>query len=310
MIAGEKAEMIFYKLVGQMFRALLKYSLYAFLMWSAICFLPWRRMLWAFGEWAEATAREIAPQIRAGLRGWFDLFVLLLVHISRAATQNRWVVHARWAVGGWLARTSRAILHVIDNLRHHQLWDTIYLHYQLIVNWFGRRKLHLIVFIVGIHLLSSMFQSENNKTTEVFMKWSDLQQYIDTPIPEYLFRQRVEDGSNCHYQREASWWPGNTNENHRVEHGLGRSISATPIATMPFAEAIPPTAGVGRMENEQKETGPVVEISTAPTTTTLPVVDALPSTEVYGTEKRQKLPGEMVVFCRHCRQEHCCEVYI
>jgi hypothetical protein len=64
------------------------------------------------------------------------------------------------------------------------------------------------------------------------------------------------------------------------------------------------------MENEQKETGPVVEISTAPTTATLPEVDALPSTEVYETEKQQKLPCEKVAFCRHCRQEHCCEVYI
>ena len=332
MMTGEKAEMIIYKLASEMFWALFKYSLYAFLMWSAICFLPWRRMLWAFGEWVEATARAIAPQMRAGLRGWLDLFVLLLIHIFRAITQNRWVLHARWAIGDRLVRTWRAFLHVSDNIRHHWVWDTIYLHYQLIVNWLGGRKLHLIVFIVGIHVLSTVFRGENNENQEVFMKWSDLQRYIDTPIPEYLFRQRLEYGSNCHY--------------HWAEPGLGSPISATPLATMPFEEAILQSAGVGRTESEQNEPGLVVEISTTPTTkmppeeateplnpvreteseqtrpglaeristwltpTMLLEEDALPSTEVHETEKRQKLPGEKIAFCRHCRQEHCCEVYI
>jgi hypothetical protein len=268
-MTGETAEKIVGRLLLDVLLGLAKYSLVAFFLWCTVVFVPWRQLGQVLGEWLGAILQEIAPQLRDGFAGLLDLFVLLFRHIIHDITHHHWVIQARQATRERLIQTRQHFDHVIVNFRHHWLFATIYLHYQRVIIWIGRHKLHMIVFLVFVNLISTMVESQLNKSSEVFLKWTELQRYIEDPIPEYVFRQPKKDGSSSHYRREADW--------------LHVSDDTVPR----LAESIP-----------------------APLTTTMPVQeDTALLSGAFAEETRQMLPGEQVEFCRHCRQEHCCEVY-
>lgn len=230
-MTGEAAEKIIGQLLRNMFFGLAKYSLIAFLLWCIVVLVNWRRLAQDFGEWFGATLQEIAPQLRNGFAGVVDLFVLFYRHTYHDITHHHRILQVRQAARDRAFQTRKYIDRTTVDIGHYWLFAVMYLHYQRVINWINRHKLHIIAVFVAVHLISTMVRSELNKSPK-FIKLFELQRYVDHPIPAYVYWRPMNDGSSSHYRGLAEGLHVSGDTVHR----LVESISAPLTTMMPVQE--------------------------------------------------------------------------
>lgn len=266
----EKAELIVRKLFGPAI-PFLKYLFFGLILWTICQVIPWNRTFLILENTAGPAIQDAVLTFLAGLWWLACLPVLIAWKLVEAIVWHPWVGQARQSARERLQRAEDLIVREIENIRDNWRFDAARMLRQIIIHWIDRHKLQLIVFFVGIHLASTMMQSQTNRT-EVFVKWTELQQYIDDPLPQYLFRQRKEYGSNSHYHREINCCPDvSVNHDEQVPR-LADDISVESITAKLLEEA-----------------------ATAPS-------------EIGEEEKLSILRAAEVAFCQHCRQKHCCGI--
>lgn len=178
--------------------------------------------------------------------------------------------------------------------------------------------------ILGIHILSTMIKSQTDETIDVFMEWTQLQRYIGDPIPGYLFQQRLEYGSNSHYHSTDEVLPtvGEPISGATTTTTISEEITILP-AVVSEKESAPPEAEMAgpisampsealRLDDATVETesgreeviqgGGILIASTTPV--------PLRADETLSPAILRREADGRLAFCRHCRQIHCCEVYM
>ena len=201
---GEAAE----KVVYDIFINMLHYLLAAFFLWIVYDAVHWRRWAFDIGEWLEGADIHPWQLIITSVRALIML-PLLIIHLTilllqfavHAIAQNARVRFIDQATREGVIRAKNLCERSYDNFRYNSLNDAIYLQYQLCFNWVGNHKLQLIVCFVIIWFTSTFIDNNKNTLRDVFMEWTELQRYLDQPLPEILFWKPKEFGSNSHYHR-------------------------------------------------------------------------------------------------------------
>ena len=259
------------------------------LIWSTLLgFLLWclfgvvRRREWhlTLRERIQLDGPVLLGWVRHGIR-WLVILPFRLLNAtvrgiarSEALRFSTNVIRERWI------RMRDFVSWKMYYLRHNWLTDLFYLYYQQVINWVGQHKAVLIGSIFVTWWISAIIQ-QHNSTSIRFMKWPEVQRYVDKPLPEVLFWQRKESGSNSHYHRASSM----------VTEG---SSSVDDIKESPALETV--TVTVTEVISSKLTADSVRERSTA---------GPLPLEE---EREVHRVPIEGIAFCHFCKQKHCCEI--
>lgn len=205
---GEAVEKVVQRLAVKLLSKGMGWFAIAFLLWTLVDVVHW-------GEWAEeieAWLQIIGPNISAIvvriITFLLTLPVLLVGVIVRAIARSDVAIFAGNAIRESYFRTKDFIERKYIDFRYNSVRDAVFLRYQLVFNWLGNHKAHLAASFVFIWFVSSIIENKKSISTDTFMEWTELQRYINQPIPEILFRRPKEFGSNSHYYRDAGMTSG------------------------------------------------------------------------------------------------------
>lgn len=245
----------------------------AVLFWIFFGLVNWRRR---FAQLGQRLRQDVAifGEIAVGIvRAFFALLFGALLRLAQELQLANRLLALQDAVREPTVATTEWIGREINNLRFNPATDTLYLQYQLAVNWIGDHKAHLIVSLVALHLVSGRLQADTNDIDR-FMIWPELQRYLDKPMPEILLRQRLEYGSNSHYYREID---------ELIEHDSWAEQAIESKESLEIEHVIEEVVETNLEHNDTTELAP-------------------------GNDHEIRRTVDGMVYCKECRQRHCCEL--
>ena len=247
------------------------YTFVGFLLWCLFGAVRRRQWVFELREWFEEVAPQIPDTIAAFIGGLFALPFLAVQAVVRALIQNGLVLRAANSIREGYGRAKERVNQQGIRLRYNQETDTAYLRWQEAIISAGRYKKYVIVFSVLLWFASIIVNSQKYQSSERFMEWTELQRYMVEPIPEILFWQRKEEGSNSHYHWELDLpQAADLIVDDGEEIGLERSVAGGSISAT-------------------ETVGSVVEESTG---------GAFPPGE------KERTPRTRIAFCSYCKQWH------
>ena len=239
---------------------------------------------------------------------WYIVFPALVFGILFGAVQwKHWsdvllwqptsVIQSHIALRQRCTALLRWLHDIVMDLRFNWFTDMVYIRYQRLVFWIGDRKLLILAILLALWYASAYVEKHKSMETEKFVGWQEIQRYLDTPIPEVLTRPRKEYGSNSHYLRKPEIATGHDEWYGAIMSGDARESDEIFLVD-------PVVSAESRTLTSVKEE----QISAARMATRARQPDSASYRQSQETEKVRWVVGPDNVWCRDCRQWHCCEL--